>query len=76
MTDPQCLLILAEADRQGGMGNVMTALGWDAAAFDDAFMIANEMQNQNLVKLLYSNINKNTIVVELTLVGKEKLRHQ
>jgi hypothetical protein len=37
--------------------------------FDVGFQFANEMQNKDLVKLLYSNFNKNLIVVELTLLG-------
>lgn len=57
------------AAANGGMGNVMEALGWDTTRFEEAFMLANDMQNLNYVKLLYSNFNKNLIVVELTLVG-------
>lgn len=54
---------------RGGTGNVMEALGWDSSRFDEGFQFANELQNLNLVKLLYSNFNKNLIVVELTLLG-------
>lgn len=50
----------------------MEALDWDASRFDDGFMLANEMQNRDMVKLLYSNFSKNLIVVELTLVGVSK----
>jgi len=54
---------------RGGTGNVMEALNWDASRFDEGSKIALEMDNLNYVKLLYSNFNKNLIVVELTLVG-------
>lgn len=57
---------------KGNTGNVMEAFDWDVSRFDDGFMLANEMQNLNYVKLLYSNFNKNLIVVELTLVGVSK----
>ncbi|MBS1951446.1 MAG: hypothetical protein OJF59_000564 [Cytophagales bacterium] len=62
-------LILKFIYKQGGTGNVMEALGWDASKHEEGFIIANEMQNLNYVKLLYSNFNKNLIVVELTRVG-------
>jgi hypothetical protein len=54
---------------KGGMGNVMEALGWDSSRFEEAAQIALDMDNLNYVKTLYSNFNKNLIVVELTLVG-------
>lgn len=54
---------------KGGTGNVMEILNWDAMRFDEGFRIANEMQNRDLLKLLYSSFNKNLIVVELTLLG-------
>ena len=53
------------------MGNIMQILAWPPSKFDDGFMLANELQNLDLVKLLYSSFNKNQIVVELTLLGKE-----
>lgn len=53
-------------------GNVMDILGWSSDRFDDGFQFANELQNLDLVKLLYSNFNKNLIVVELTLLGEQK----
>ncbi|HCW06600.1 MAG TPA: hypothetical protein DGG95_04450 [Cytophagales bacterium] len=54
---------------RGGTGNVMEALGWDASRFDEGSKLALELDNLNYVKTLYSNFNKNVIVVELTLVG-------
>ena len=53
-------------------GNVMDILGWSSDRFDEGFQFANELQNMDLVKLLYSNFNKNLIVVELTLLGEQK----
>jgi hypothetical protein len=55
--------------QKGGTGNVMEALGWDASRFDEGSCIALDMDNLNYVKRLYTNFNKNLIVVELTLVG-------
>jgi hypothetical protein len=57
---------------KGNTGNIMEALDWDASQFEKGFMLANEMQNLNYAKLLYSNFNKNLIVLELTLVGVSK----
>lgn len=62
-------VVLEGLRMKGGTGNVMEILSWDTSRFDEGFQIANEMQNQDLLKLLYSNFNKNLIVVELTLLG-------
>ena len=64
--------ILSKITDPGGTGNVMEILEWPASRFDEGFMFANEMQNKDLVKLLYSNFNKNLVVVELTLVGQSE----
>jgi hypothetical protein len=56
-------------------GNVLEILNYDSTRFEEGFTIANEMQNADLVKLLYSNFNKNLVVVELTLVGESKVNH-
>jgi hypothetical protein len=50
----------------------MEILQWPVSKFDEGFVLANDMQNSNLVKLLYLNFNKNLIVVELTLVGQSE----
>lgn len=52
------------------MINVLDALGYKQENFQEAFDIALEMENQNLVKMLYSNFNAGKIIVELTLPGK------
>ena len=61
--------ILNHLARTSSMGNVMEILQWPSEKFDDGFLLANDMQNRDVVKLLYSNFQKNQIVVELTLVG-------
>lgn len=61
--------ILKFIHTKGGTGNVMEALDWDVSRFDEGSKIALAMDNLNYAKLIYSNINKNLIVVELTLVG-------
>ncbi len=68
-------VILKVLVEKGGSGNVMEILGYDTARFDEGFTIANTMQNLDLVKLLYSNFNKNLIVVELTLWGESNAQH-
>ena len=55
---------------RGTTGNVMEILGYAQTEFQQGFDIANEMQNRDLVKMLYSNFNQNKIVVEFTLLGK------
>lgn len=62
--------IIAGIGSAGKMGNVMEVLGYSQKDFQTGFDIANEMQNRDLVKLLYSNYNQNKIVVEFTLLGK------
>ncbi|MBI1768071.1 MAG: hypothetical protein HY015_10100 [Bacteroidetes bacterium] len=64
--------ILGKLTAAGGTANVMEILEWPVSRFEEGFMLANEMQNSNLVKLLYSNFNKNLVVVELTLVGQNE----
>ncbi|MCW5911818.1 MAG: hypothetical protein KIT62_12125 [Cyclobacteriaceae bacterium] len=68
LTDTE-LHVLQNLVKKGGMGNVQELLNYPPEEFDKAFEFANNLQNKDLVKLLYSNFNKNLIVVELTLVG-------
>jgi hypothetical protein len=63
------LTIIQHLAKAGGTGNVMEFLNFSPSDFERGFFIANEMQNKDLVKLLYSNFNKNLIVVETTLLG-------
>jgi hypothetical protein len=53
---------------KGGTGNIIEQLP-TSFDFDQAFEFANNLQNKDYVKLLYSNFNKKLIVVELTLLG-------
>ena len=57
-------------DDRGTTGNVMEILGYNSDDFQKGFDIANEMQNRDLVKMLYSNFNQNKVIVEFTLLGK------
>jgi len=50
--------------------NVMEALRFGSDRFQLAFDIALEMENRNLVKLLYSNYSAGKVVVELTRLGR------
>ena len=60
--------ILKYLARKGGTGNIMEQLPI-TFEFDRAFEFANDLQNKDFIKLLYSNFNKKLIVVELTLLG-------
>ena len=64
--------VLKHLVKAGGTGNVMEFLKYDASDFQKGFDVANDMQNLDYVKLLYSNFNKNLVVVELTLLGRTK----
>jgi hypothetical protein len=64
-------LIIKGIGASGSTGNVMEALAWPRENFEMGFEIANEIQNMDLVKLLYSNFNQNKIIVEFTLLGKK-----
>ena len=64
--------VLKHLVKAGGTGNVMEFLKYDASDFQKGFDIANDMQNLDYVKLLYSDFNKNLIVVEVTLVGRNR----
>lgn len=55
-----------------GFGDVMEALAWSQDNFQNGFDLANNMQNMDLIKLIYSNFNQNKIVIEFTLLGKAK----
>jgi hypothetical protein len=63
------LNVLRNLVKKGGTGNVLEFLDYNQDDFDRGFEFANNLQNLDLVKMLYSNFNKNLIVVELTLLG-------
>jgi len=56
----------------GGTGDVISALGFTQTEFQNGFDIANNIQNLDLIKLLYSNFNQNRIIAEFTLIGKKR----
>ena len=62
--------ILKHLVKAGGTGNVMEFLKYGASDFQKGFDLANEMQNLDYLKLLYSNFNKNLVMVEITLLGR------
>ena len=64
--------VLKHLIKAGGTGNVMEFLKYDACDFQKGFDVANDMQNLDYVKLLYSNFTKNLVVVEITLLGRNK----
>lgn len=64
--------VLASHRMDSDMLDVMEALGYPREKFQQAFDIALEMDNRNLVKLVYSNFNQAKIIVEFTLLGKAK----
>ena len=65
-------IILKSRKADTDMLNVIEALGYTQENYQRAFDIALEMDNQSLVKLLYSNFNVGKVVVEFTLVGKAR----
>jgi hypothetical protein len=70
-------IVLRARSADTDMINVVEALGTTRETFQQAFDVALEMENRNLVKMLYSNYNIGKIVVELTLPGialSKKLR--
>jgi hypothetical protein len=63
-------VILNAKQPDSDMLNVLPVLGYGQDKFQEAFDIALAMENQNLVKLLYSNFQAGKIVVEFTRLGK------
>jgi hypothetical protein len=68
------LIVLKNLVQCGGTGNVMQFLNYQSENFQKGFDIANDMQNLNLLKLLYSNFNKNQVIVEITLWGETEAK--
>ena len=76
MANPEqaILTILQARSKTTDMVNVMEALDYTSENFQKAFDIALEMENRNLVKLLYSNFQAGKVVVEFTLLAEPYLR--
>ena len=70
--DREISALLQSRRSETDMLNVMEALGYTQDQFQRAFDIALEMDNRNLVKLLYSNFNAGKVIVEFTLLGKKQ----
>lgn len=68
--EKEIALILQSRLAETDMLNVVEALGYLPHQYQQAFDIALEMENRNLVKILYSNFNTGKVVVEFTLLGK------
>lgn len=68
--EKEIAIVLNARKPDSDMLNVVEVLGYTADNFQRAFDIALEMDNQSLVKLLYSNFNAGKVVVEFTLIGK------
>jgi hypothetical protein len=68
--EKEIAIILQARKPDTDMLNVIEVLGYGQDQFQQAFDIALEMDNKNLVKLLYSNFNAGKIVIEFTLIGK------
>ena len=62
-------MVIKNLSNLKGTGNVMEILGFSTQQFDEGFIVAVSLQNKNLIKLLYSNFNRNLIVVEATLLA-------
>jgi hypothetical protein len=62
------LTILQARSKTSNIVNVIDALNYSSENFQKAFDIALEMENRNLVKLLYSNFQAGKVVVEYTLL--------
>ena len=67
--EQQIATVLRARQKTSNLTNVVEVLQLQPAEFQLAFDIALEMENRNLVKLLYSNFNAAKVVVEFTLLA-------
>ncbi len=67
--DIQIARVLRARTNASNLVNVVEALHLPAAEFQTAFDVALEMENRNLAKLLYSNVNSVKVVIEFTLLA-------
>jgi hypothetical protein len=68
--DKEIAKILKSKRADTDMLNVMEVLVFSPDNFQQAFDIALEMENRNLVKILYSNFNTSKVIIEFTLLAK------
>ncbi|WP_165823951.1 hypothetical protein [Pseudochryseolinea flava] len=66
------MMILHARRSDTDMLNVIEVLNVYPENYQHAFDVALEMDNRNLVKLLYSNFSAGKIIVEFTLLGKTR----
>lgn len=76
ITEVEVMKVINGVGDNGTTGNVMEILGYSQVDFQKGFDIANEMQNRDLIKLLYSNFNQNKVIIEFTLLGKAAYERQ
>ena len=69
--EKEIAVILQSRRIETDMLNVIEALNYGPDKFQHAFDVALEMDNRNLVKLLYSNFDAGKVVVEFTLLAKK-----
>jgi hypothetical protein len=72
--EQEIIIVLKARSKTTDMVNVMDALNYTSENFQKAFDIALEMENRDLVKLLYSNFQARKVVVEFTLLADEYLK--
>lgn len=68
--------VLAGMGEVNSIANVMSILKLEAKDFQFAFDLANEMQNRDLVKLLYAFQPGRVVSVEMTLQGVRRKSRQ
>ncbi|HEY3403750.1 MAG TPA: hypothetical protein VGK59_10210 [Ohtaekwangia sp.] len=71
--EKEIAIVLQARKPESDMINVMEALNYGPEEFQRAFDVALEMDNQSLVKLIYSNFNAAKVIVEFTLLAKKNI---
>ena len=71
--DREISIVLRARRADTDMLNVIEALNVPAENYQHAFDVALEMDNRNLVKLLYSNFSVGKVIVEFTLLAKKQI---
>lgn len=68
--DQKITEVLKSTGAAGTIWNVVDILKAKPEEFQDCFDLANEMQNRDLVKLLYA-LYPSKVMVEMTLIGQQ-----
>lgn len=69
--EKEIAIVLQARKPDTDMINIIEALGYGSDKHQQAFDIALEMDNRNLVKLLYSNFDAGKVIVEFTLLAQK-----